>query len=71
MDVIKGRDETLLRVVMLNTSLLSNKPKTIDTQFGFNQCENNCRPRSSNNGDLCTCDIFSNKKQRKMLKVSA
>ena len=45
MDVIKGRDETLLRVVMLNTSLLSNKPKTIDTQFGFNQCEKNCRPR--------------------------
>ena len=43
MDVIKGRDETLLRVVMLNTSLLSTKPKTINTHFGFNQCEKNCR----------------------------
>ena len=46
MDVIKGRDETLLRVVMLNTSLLSNKPKTIDTQFGLNQCEKNCRTQN-------------------------
>ena len=48
MDVIKGRDETLLRVVMLNTSLLSNKPKTIDTQFGLNQCEKNCRTQNNN-----------------------